>query len=73
MTIAIVGVDIASLLCADRLQSEGHAVIVFDTGRAVGGRMATRHVATALGAVAFDHGAPYLTMRDPHVVAAVRG
>lgn len=55
MTIAIVGAGIAGLSGADRLQAEGHAVIVFDTGRAVGGRMATRHVATALSAVAFDN------------------
>lgn len=56
MTIAIVGVGIARLFCADRLQPEGHTVIVFGKGRAVGGRMATRQMATALGAVAFDNG-----------------
>lgn len=31
--------------------------IVFDERRGVGGRMATRHVATALGAVTFDRSA----------------
>ena len=63
--IAIVGAGIAGLACADALRAAGAAVTLFDKGRAPGGRMATRRVATDAGEASFDHGAQYFTARDP--------
>jgi renalase len=42
---------------------------VLDKGRGIGGRMATRRVTLAEGATGFDHGAQYLTARDPGFAA----
>lgn len=58
-TIAIIGAGISGLSAATRLQAAGHAVTVFDKGRGVGGRMATRRT----GEHEFDHGAQYFTAR----------
>lgn len=55
----------AGLACADVLNDAGHNVALFDKGRGPGGRMSTRRLQTPLGDVAFDHGAQYLTARDP--------
>ncbi len=71
MKVAIVGAGIAGLSCAVRLQQDGCVVTLFDKGRGAGGRMATRRIDTPVGAVAFDHGAQYLTMRDPAFSAAM--
>ncbi len=71
MKVAIVGAGIAGLSCAARLQQDGCAVTLFDKGRGAGGRMATRRIDTPMGEVAFDHGAQYLTMRDPAFSAAM--
>ena len=71
MRIAIVGAGIAGLSCALRLQDAGHDVTLFDKGRGAGGRMSTRRVETSAGEAAFDHGAQYLTARDPAFTAAV--
>ena len=64
MKIGIVGAGLAGLSCADELGLAGHGVALFDKGRGPGGRMSTRRIATALGEVSFDHGAPYFTARD---------
>ncbi len=72
MKIAIVGAGIAGLSCAEALQAGGHGVSLFDKGRGAGGRMATRRVETALGEVAFDHGAQYFTTRDPDFAVKVK-
>lgn len=61
-TIAIVGGGMAGLSCAQRLRRMGHDVQVFDKGRGPGGRVCTRHDATAGN---FDHGAQFVTVRDP--------
>jgi renalase len=58
--IAIVGAGMAGLACARRLTLAGHAVVLFDKGRAPGGRLATRRMQTWQ----FDHGAQYVTARD---------
>ncbi|MCK8455888.1 MULTISPECIES: NAD(P)/FAD-dependent oxidoreductase [Sphingomonas] len=71
MRIAIVGAGIAGLSCAVRLQDAGHDVTLFDKGRGAGGRMSTRRVETSAGDAAFDHGAQYLTARDPAFVEAI--
>ena len=71
MHYAIIGAGMAGLACADALVAAGHSVALFDKGRGPGGRMATRRLQTPLGEVAFDHGAQYLTARDPAFMAVV--
>lgn len=61
---AIIGAGIAGLACARRLSASGQAVTLFDKGRGVGGRAATRRVETEKGVLSFDHGAQYFTVRD---------
>ncbi len=68
---AIIGAGMAGLACARRLHEAGNAVTLFDKGRGVGGRMATRRVETQRGVVQFDHGAQYFTARDPAFRAAL--
>ena len=65
MKVALIGAGIAGLSCADALVAAGHTVTLFDKGRAPGGRMATRRIATPAGEASFDHGAQYFTVRDP--------
>lgn len=65
MRIAIVGAGMAGLACAEKLVAAGREVVLLDKGRAAGGRMSTRRLATPRGEAAFDHGAQYLTARDP--------
>ncbi len=64
-TIAIIGAGVTGLTCARRLSQAGLRVSVFDKGRGLGGRLATRRV-SGLGKAggeiaAFDHGAQYVT------------
>lgn len=65
MRIAIVGAGMAGLACAEKLAAAGREVALFDKGRGAGGRMSTRRLATPAGEAAFDHGAQYMTARDP--------
>ncbi|MEO1089144.1 MAG: FAD-dependent oxidoreductase [Pseudomonadota bacterium] len=65
--IAVVGAGIAGLACARTLHDQGYAVRLFDKSRGLGGRLATRRV----GDLAFDHGAQYVTARDPRFVRQV--
>ncbi|MGA1799064.1 FAD-dependent oxidoreductase [Sphingomonas sp. 4RDLI-65] len=71
MRIGIIGAGIAGLSCAAALKRRGHDVVLFDKGRGPGGRMSTRRLTTASGEVGFDHGAQFLTARDPAFVAQV--
>ncbi len=67
--IAVIGAGIAGLTAARTLGAAGRTVVVFDKGRGVGGRLSTRR--TEHGP--FDHGAQYVTARDPEFRAAVDG
>ncbi len=71
MTIAIIGAGMAGLACAEALVAAGRACVLFDKGRRPGGRVSTRRVATAAGEATFDHGAQYVTVRDPAFRARV--
>lgn len=77
MRVAIVGAGMAGLACAEALGAAlgvgGTAVVLFDKGRAPGGRMSTRRVTTDAGEASFDHGAQYFTARDPAFRARVDG
>jgi predicted NAD/FAD-dependent oxidoreductase len=67
--VLVVGAGIGGLLAAKTLSAAGHRVIVFDKGRGLGGRLATRRIDDAV----FDHGAQYFTARDPGFRALVQG
>ena len=69
MRIAIIGAGMAGLACARRLVGAGLTPVVFDKGRGIGGRLATRRV----DGLQFDHGAQYVTARDAGFVAALAG
>ncbi len=71
MKFAVIGAGLAGLTCAAALRQDGHEVAAFDKGRGAGGRMASRRVPTAAGEVRFDHGAQYMTARDPSFRAQV--
>lgn len=55
-SVVILGAGIADATAARRLADAGLKVRVFDKGRGVGGRMATRRI----GAIQFDHGAQFM-------------
>ena len=55
MRVAVVGAGMAGIACAERLAGAAE-VVLFDKGRAAGGRMATRRMETAAGTASFDHG-----------------
>lgn len=69
MRVGIVGAGMAALSCADALAAAGHAPTLFDKGRGPGGRMSTRRVDLGGRTVTFDHGAQYMTARDPGFLA----
>ena len=64
-TVAVVGAGIAGLAAASRLRAAGVDFAVFDKGRSVGGRVATRRRAAGQ----WDHGAQFCTARDPRFAA----
>ena len=59
--VLVIGAGMAGLSAAAALQKAGRKPLVIDKGRGVGGRMATRRV----GEATFDHGAQFVTARDP--------
>lgn len=65
--ILIVGAGMAGLTAASALREAGRNVLVIDKGRGVGGRLATRRI----GQATFDHGAQFMTARDPRFIAAI--
>lgn len=58
----------AGLCAAMDLQRAGRHVLLIDKGRGVGGRLASRRV----GGATFDHGAQFITARDPRFAAAMQ-
>lgn len=65
--ILIVGAGMAGLTAASDLHQAGHDVLVIDKGRGLGGRVASRRIADAT----FDHGAQFITTRDPRLTAVI--
>ena len=61
--VAVIGAGPAGLACARVLRDHGLEVTVFDKGRGPGGRLSTRRI----DGERFDHGAQYLTTRDPAI------
>lgn len=60
MRIAVVGAGLAGVTCARALAGQGHEVRMFDKGRGLGGRLATRRIEGGQ----FDHGAAALPVAD---------
>jgi len=60
-SVAVIGCGISGIACARALTRAGLAPRVFEYQRAAGGRLATRRFEAA----SFDHGAQYVTTRDP--------
>ena len=68
--IAIIGAGMAGLACARRLADAGLAPVVFDKGRGIGGRLATRREGPG---IQFDHGAQFVTARSDGFAALLAG
>lgn len=66
--VLIVGAGMAGLTAANALQRAGRKVILLEKGRGVGGRVASRRI----GAATFDHGAQFITARDPRFSGAMQ-
>lgn len=60
MRVIVVGAGLSGLMAAQSLHGAGHNVTVFDKGRGVGGRLATRRI----GDATLDHGAQFFTVRS---------
>lgn len=73
MRVAVIGAGIAGLACANRLARSGYKTVLFDKGRGPGGRMSTRRVDLPDLQLRFDHGAQYVTVRDPDFTAVIEG
>lgn len=69
-TVAIIGAGMAGIACARALADAGITPVVFDKGRGIGGRMATRRAGDGLQ---FDHGAQYVTARDARFATVLAG
>ncbi len=67
MRIIVVGAGLSGLMAAQSLTRHGHDVTVFDKGRGVGGRLATRRI----GDATLDHGAQFFTVRSEEFAAHV--
>jgi len=65
--VLVIGAGMAGLIAAAELQRAGRRVLVLDKGRSVGGRLASRRIDGAT----FDHGAQFITTRDPRFAAVL--
>jgi predicted NAD/FAD-dependent oxidoreductase len=68
---AIVGAGISGLVCAQKLQDQGHSITLFDKARGVGGRASTR-ISRSDPDWVFDHGLPFVRHTDPRFQLWVR-
>ncbi len=64
-SVAIIGAGLAGLACARTLAAHDIGARLFDQGRAAGGRLATHRAQVEGETFFFDHGAQYLTARNP--------
>lgn len=72
--VAVIGAGITGAACASRLKAQGVQVQVFDKGRSVGGRMASRRITLPDGTVThLDHGAQFASARDTETLEAFKG
>mgnify|MGYP003336186047 FL=1 len=65
--VLIIGAGMAGLTAAVELKRAGRRVLVLDKARGVGGRLASRRIDGAT----FDHGAQFITARDPRFAAVL--
>ncbi len=65
--VIVIGAGIAGLSAARALQAEGRDVVVLEKSRGYGGRAASRTVQ----GTRIDHGAQFVTVRDPRFAAQV--
>lgn len=63
--IIIIGAGMAGLACARHLARAGHRAVLFDKGRGIGGRLATRRA----DRLQFDHGAQYVNAHEADFAA----
>ncbi len=69
MRVGIIGAGLAGLTAARMLHETGQAVRLFDKGRTVGGRLATKRLEVQGQTLHLDHGAQYLRPHDPGFAA----
>ena len=67
--VGVIGCGLSGIACARELTRAGFQPRVFEYQRAAGGRLATRRFAAA----SFDHGAQYVTTRDPEFRHTIEG
>lgn len=65
--VLIIGAGLSGLSAASELNKIGLDVLLVDKGRGLGGRLAGRRI----GDASFDHGAQFMTARDPRFTAQV--
>ena len=69
MRVAIIGAGLAGITAGQTLRAHGLQPVVFDKGRGIGGRLATRRGPPG---VQFDHGAPHLRAQQAGFASVLR-
>lgn len=67
-SVLVIGAGMAGIACAAALRDAGRRVVVIDKARGSGGRASTRRAPEGT----YDHGAQYVTARDPAFAEAMR-